>query len=129
MPAVKKFGLLIGSLLALAGSWQLYVTSHSVYLAATAAGVLMVAAGLVRPAWLNPAYRLWMTMALAVGWLMTRLILAVVYYAVVVPIGLVMQVTGRQLLQLNTQPDRNSYWAYVKTPGCGPEASNYEKQF
>ena len=73
------------------------------------AGVLLGLWGLVWPAGLKPVYRVWMTLAIILGFFVSRLLLSVIFYFVVTPIGLMMRMIGKDLLDLKLK-DRDSYW-------------------
>jgi len=77
-------------------------------LAALAAAVGL--AGLVRPAAVRPLF-LGLTIAtLPINWVVSRLLLAVLFYGVFTPIGLVMRLLGRDALELRPRADRSTYW-------------------
>ncbi|MCF8033695.1 MAG: hypothetical protein K9K66_05545 [Desulfarculaceae bacterium] len=73
------------------------------------AAVLFGAWGLVWPAGLRPLYMVWMSLALVLGAMVSRIILTVLFYLVVTPIGLVLRAMGKDLLDLKLK-DRESYW-------------------
>jgi hypothetical protein len=95
--------------------WQGLVRGHS-----TAAAVLAVLAltvgpiGLVRPGWLRPIFVGWMVLAFPIGWTVSQVVLAVMFYALFTPIGLVFRALGRDPLALRRArgPGREaeSYW-------------------
>ena len=82
--------------------------------------VLFVASALVSPGSLSFVYRWWMRFAEALGWINTRVLLVIIFYLVVTPIGLVMRLFRRSPLPDGywTEPPRNSYGD-----------RHYEKQF
>jgi hypothetical protein len=57
-------------------------------------------------------YYVWMIIASVLGWFNTRLILGLVFYIVITPIGLIMKTLGK--LQYKKQVDNQSNW--VKQP-------------
>jgi hypothetical protein len=71
-------------------------------------GALGVVLGLVAPQALAPIASRWMRFAHAVSWVNTRILLAVVYYGMVLPIGLVRRLLADPL-NLRTRP-AESYW-------------------
>ncbi len=91
-------------------------------------GVSLVAtiAGLVSPQLLRPLFVLWMVAAFPVGWVMSHLMLAVVYYGVVTPIGCALRLRGRDALQLKPRPEATTYWS-ARPPA--PEPTRYFRQF
>ena len=50
-----------------------------------------------------------MTLAIILGFFVSRLLLSVIFYFVVTPIGLIMRMIGKDLLDLKLK-DRDSYW-------------------
>ena len=67
------------------------------------------ACGLFLPLALRPVYRVWMTFAIVMGAVMARLLLTILFYLVVTPIGLVMRLFGKDVLDIKMK-DRESYW-------------------
>ena len=63
------------------------------------AGVFAISAWL-SPAWLAPVRRGWMAVGGALGWINTRILLAVVFYLIMLPVGLAMRLAGR----ISTRP-------------------------
>ena len=96
----------------------------AIALMAFSIGVLV--AGLVRPQVLKVPFLAWMLAAFPVGWMMSHLLLGVVYYGVVTPIGVFLRMRGRDSLQLQPRSDVKSYW--VARPGQ-PDSSRYFRQF
>ena len=66
-------------------------------------------AGTVRPQLLRPIFVGWMLLAWPIGWLVSHLILVLVYYVVVTPIGLVLRFVGKDSLGLK-QGNAETYW-------------------
>ena len=65
-------------------------------------------AGLVAPRILAPAYRVWMKLAEVLAWINTRILLGVVFFGVVTPIGLVMRLLGRDPMRRQLEPNGES---------------------
>ena len=66
--------------------------------------------GLAWPGALRPVYHVWMAVALALGFVMTRVLLTAVYYLMVTPIGLLRRVVGTPAFEDRPDPDADSYW-------------------
>ncbi len=73
----------------------------------------------------RPGYLLWMGIAFVMGNVVSRVILAVVYFLVVTPMGLVARATGRDKLALRAR-GRGTHW--VDLPGKHGD-DYYERQF
>lgn len=74
--------------------------------------------GLIWPRGLGPLYRLWMGLAVILNYFVSRIILTLLYYLVLTPIGLTLRLLGKDLLDLKWK-DRESYWRPV-TPQVVP---------
>ncbi len=71
-----------------------------------------------------------MRAALFIGFFMTHLILALMYYLVFTPVGLVMKALGRDPLRLKFNKNAESYWVKRKREAAeffGKE--RYERMF
>jgi hypothetical protein len=73
------------------------------------AGALFVVWALVAPAALAPVFYGWMIVGGVMGWINTRIILAVVFYLVFFPIGLFMRLRGWDPLRRAWKSDLISY--------------------
>ncbi len=78
-----------------------------------AIAVFFVTFALVAPNFLNPIYQVWMRFGLALGWVETRIVLGLVFYVMMLPMGVVMRLLGndpmRRDLQRNSQKPDTSY--------------------
>ena len=83
-------------------------------------------AALFRPALLLPLYRVLTVATFPLGWVSSRLILAVVFYVVFCPIGLVMRMIGRDRLGRRFDREATTYWE-PKTVSDDP--ADYLRQF
>ena len=106
---LRSFGLIVGGGFAAVGLLPMVFRGHSPRIWAIVLGFLLAAAALVWPAGLGPFFRLWMRLAELLGWVNTRIILLLVYYAVIVPIGWILRMTGKDLLRLRLEPGSQSY--------------------
>ncbi|HVS62291.1 MAG TPA: SxtJ family membrane protein [Thermoanaerobaculia bacterium] len=73
-------------------------------------GAASLALALVRPALVRPIYLGLMLATYPIGWVVSHLILVLVYYGVVTPVGLVLRLAGRDPLLKRPDPARASYW-------------------
>ncbi len=82
--------------------------------------------GLLRPSLVRPVFVGAMIATFPLGWLVSKIILAVVYYAVFTPVALVFRLSGRDLLARRRNPAVTSYWSPKPAP-AGPQS--YFRQF
>lgn len=65
---------------------------------------------LVRPRWFRPLYRAGMTVGFWIGQVVGRVLLALCFLFLVVPIALLLKAQGRDLLELRRNPNATTYW-------------------
>lgn len=85
------------------------------------AGVMLVVT-LVRAELLAPFNRVWFRFGLFLHRVVNPVIMAVIYFAVVTPTGLIMRAAGKDPLRLRCDPNAESYWIHRKPPGPEPES-------
>ncbi len=74
-------------------------------------GAAFLLAGLLFPMWLRPVYIFWMLLAVALGTVVTRIIITLVFYLMITPIGWVRRTFGSaDPLGLRPDPESDSYW-------------------
>jgi hypothetical protein len=119
-------GLFLGVFLALAG-WRVWQGQADAWAAALATLALAVGiAGLVHPPAVRFIYTGWMIVAFPIGWTISRLALALMFFAVITPVALFFRIVARDDLQLRRGDRDASYWR----PKHGPEAvRQYLRQF
>lgn len=111
--SLRSFGLVVGAvLLGIAGvvCWRQGWTVPRAALWLAAPGGLLVLLGLVAPLLLRPAYRLWMGLALVLGFVMTRVLLTAVFLLTILPLGLVFRLIGKDPLDRKIDRTVPSYW-------------------
>jgi len=106
---IRKFGFLMGGVLIVIAIFLLWKGS-SYYQTVFLIGILFGILGLIIPMILKPIYIIWMTFATILGWIMTRVILTVLFYLIVTPIGLIAWIFGAKFLDLSWNKNVNSYW-------------------
>ncbi len=123
---LRKFGLTVGTVLLLIGI-VLYLTGKSSSVVFGGAGVLLIWFGLILSNILKPLNKIWMTLAVILGWFMSRLILFILFYIVITPIGFFLRIAGKDFLNLRTDKNSDSYWE--KREKTVKEKIDYERQF
>ncbi len=124
---LRSFGLTIGIVAGLIGGLLLWRhKDHYLYFLIVSG--IFVTLGLFLPNLLKPLQKAWMTLAVLMGWVMTRLILFVLFFLVVTPIGLLARLLNRDLLRLKIDRNScNSYWMPKRKEEV--KKSDYERQF
>jgi hypothetical protein len=73
-------------------------------------GAAIALAGLAKPAIVKPVFIGMMYASFPIGWVMTHILLGVMYFGVLTPIGLMMRLAGRDTMTRKFDPAAASYW-------------------
>jgi hypothetical protein len=86
--------------------------THAVYPAALGSGIAFFfgVAGWRWPPVIRPVYVSWMVAATPVGWIISRLVLAILFFGLFTPLAFLFRILGRDALNLRAQPETKSYW-------------------
>lgn len=92
-----------------------------------AVGAIFLGLGLVAPKLLQPLLYVWIKFALALNWIMTRVMLSIVFYLMMTPGRLLIRIFGQDPLKRDWQADLDTFW---ETPEEAPrEFDRYKDQF
>jgi hypothetical protein len=84
---LRQFGFLVGGIFGAIGLWPMVWRHQSPRQWALALAIALVLPALVTPRILAPVLRAWMAAGEVLAWINTHIILGVVFYAVVTPLG------------------------------------------
>jgi hypothetical protein len=125
--AEREFGLLVGGVFVLLSGWWLYrgklgsVTNLTLPL-----GAILIILGLVFPRALVFPNRAWMLLAQLLSFVMTPIILGIVFFLIVTPIGVIKRLSGWDPLGRRAATCE-SYWRPYSERQRDPR--HYEKMF
>jgi len=105
---LRNFGLLVGAVFGLIACWPIF-SGNPLRIWATVVFMLLIGPAIIKPVLLQSAHRCWMTVGSALGWVNTRVILAILYFMAVMPVGLLLRLFGRTPLKLHFDPSATSY--------------------
>ena len=123
---LRKFAYLVGSVVILIGvaglfkHWNVFVVA-----ALWGSGVLLLFGGLITPQSLEKVYSVWMGIAFALGWIVSRAILILLFYFVITPIGMVARLFGKKFVDITFLRTTR----FVLGSRRGIKKINYEKMF
>ncbi|WP_417749248.1 SxtJ family membrane protein [Rosistilla oblonga] len=122
---LRQFGFLLGLILAVAAGFRWHAGSTNLAGAMTAAAFASTAIGAVVPRMLKPLFVGWMIAVFPIRWLVSHMILAIIYYGIITPLGLILRIAGHDPLS-RKESKRPSHWIAAE-----PEvaAERYLKQY
>jgi len=84
--------------------------------------VILLGMSLIAPSVLRPANILWTRFGLVLARVVNPIVLGFLFFIVVTPTGLLMRVLGKNLLNLNRNPNAEEYWVRRNPPGPGVDS-------
>lgn len=123
---LRMFGLTVGGVFIVLGVLLLWF-GNGKHLYLLIGGISLLLFGLLLPSILKPFQKIWMAAAITMGWFMTRVVLILLFYLIVTPIGMISRLSGKRFLDLRKDNSRKSYWKNKKSREF--VKSDYEKQY
>lgn len=126
---LRQFGLLVGTILILIGSyWMFYrdIFELARVVLLSIGGFLFVF-GLVFPIVLKPIYRAWMALAHVLAYVNTRIIISLIFFLVITPIGFLLRLFKGDILSEKFHSEDTTYWSEPDRPESVKE--HCERQF
>lgn len=106
---LRKFGLLVGGVFLVIGFWPLVFRSEPFRLWALCLGGFLMIVGAALPRALAPIHRAWMWIGHILGWINTRILLSIVFYGLVTPIGIIFRLMGKDAMRQAVAQDCPTY--------------------
>jgi hypothetical protein len=123
----REFGFIVGGVLVLLSAWWLYRGKfHGLAPYTMSIGGLLIFLGLVFPRALVWPNRAWMALAEVLSYVTTRIILGLVFFLIVTPIGVIKRAFGWDPLHRRAAPGE-SYWKPYSERQRNPR--HYEKMY
>ncbi len=106
---LRKFGYTIGIAFLIIGGISLYFEKPAgPYLLSLGAVSCLI--GLIYPSLLKQVHKIWMGLSVVLGFIMTRIILTLLFYFVFMPIRFIARIFGKKFIDLNFREETDSYW-------------------
>lgn len=122
----RSFGLIFAAFFCIIGLLPLFTRGEVRPWALVVAAVFAVIAITV-PSILTPLNKAWMQLGLLLHRVVNPIVLGLMFLIAIVPIGLLMRLVGKDLLNLKFSRDASSYWI-VREPK-GPDPRSLNRQF
>ena len=123
---LRKFGITVGGVILAIGLVLFYFEKPSAIYFAVIGGLLILF-GALFPNILKPINKIWMSLAIILGFIMSRVILIILFYLVLTPIALLAKLVGKKFMILKYDKSAKSYWERRSIVQKKP--IDYERQF
>jgi hypothetical protein len=107
---LRSFGLTVGGVFVAIGVWPFWWQQQDgLHIWAVAVGIPLMLCGGIAPYLLRPLYRFWMTLGHALGRVNTQIILGVLFFGVLTPLGILARWGGRDFIRVKAAPGVETY--------------------
>ncbi len=72
--------------------------------------------GLAKPSAVRWIFVSWMVAAFPIGWLLSSLMLLLMFYGIITPVAVLCRLLGRDLLRRRPDPHATTFWTPKQTP-------------
>jgi hypothetical protein len=108
---LRNFGLLIGIIILVI---DLYLYSSDlisiVSLSLISFSSLLILLGIIKPILLRKLFTFWMGLAFALGWIVSRILLTLLFIIILTPISIIAKIINKQFLDISYGKIEGSYW-------------------
>ncbi len=109
---LRQFGVILGCILVcvfgflLPWKWQWHALPNWYFIGA---GVIIAAWALIDAGSMRGLYRAWMSIVMPIGSIVNAVILSVVFFLVITPMGLILRIMGKDPMRRSLHPSAISY--------------------
>ena len=108
-------------------AWQgLHHERHGLGLALVVLAITIGPVGIVAPRLIRPVFIGSMALTYPVGWIVSRIVLGILFYGLFTPVALLFRAKGRDELRLKPQRGTATYWT---TKSHATDKAQYLRQF
>ena len=115
LPSNRNFGLVFFVFFLIIGLWPLLETNEIRYWSIFFS-IIFFLLGITNSKLLNPLNKIWFNFGILLGKMISPLIMGIIFFLVVTPIGLIMRVFGKDILSLKYNKKNKSYWIEKNGP-------------
>ena len=105
----RKTAFVVACVVFAIAAWNLYRGRMTTVYVCGGIGIALALIGLLLPAVARRFHIIWMSIAVALGWVNSRILLTLMFYLVFTPYGFISRLVGRDPLDRRGR-ERESYW-------------------
>ena len=118
----KSFGIVFAIVFFLIALWPI-IKSDDIRIWSLIVSIIFLILGIMNSSILTPLNKIWFRFGIFLGNFIAPVVMGIIFFFVVTPIGLIMRLLGRDLIKLKNN-NENSYWIEKKDA-----ESSMRKQF
>tara|TARA_Y200000002_G_C22236202_1_gene477712 strand:- start:16 stop:396 length:381 start_codon:yes stop_codon:yes gene_type:complete len=105
----RSFGILFFIVFFIIGIWPI-LSGNELRLWSFIIAIIFLIMGIMKSRFLTPLNVAWVKFGLLLGVIIAPIIMGLVYFLVVLPIGIFMKILGKDLLNLKFKKELDTYW-------------------
>tara|TARA_Y100000741_G_scaffold359988_1_gene341511 strand:+ start:1664 stop:2065 length:402 start_codon:yes stop_codon:yes gene_type:complete len=105
----KSFGIVFFIFFFIVAMWPILNNENPRFLLLLISLVFLIL-GLINSSLLSPLNKIWFKFGIFLGNFISPIVMGIIFFLVVTPIGLIMRLLGKNLLRLNKEKNTNTYW-------------------
>ena len=109
----KNFGLVFFVIFIIIALWPL-LNNGNIRIWSIIVSIIFLILGLLNSKILTPFNKLWMRLGALLGIIVSPIVMGVVYFGIITPIGLIMKLFGKDVLNLKLDKNKKTYWTLKK---------------
>ena len=109
----KSFGLVFFVIFIIIALWPL-LNDGNIRIWSIIVSIIFLILGLLNSKILTPFNKLWMRLGALLGIIVSPIVMGVVYFGIITPIGLIMKLFGKDVLNLKLDKTKTTYWTLKK---------------
>lgn len=125
---IRNFGIIFFAA-GLVFSAIIFYKYHSItsgIILCTGIGTAFFLLGLFLPNSLKIPHKIWMSFAVVLGYIFTRIILTITYIIIFIPTGFLLKILKKDILDLHIIKNKDTYWKNFES---AKEIGNYKKMY
>ena len=109
----KRFCLVFFVIFIIIALWPL-LNDGNIRIWSIIVSIIFLILGLLNSKILTPFNKLWMRLGALLGIIVSPIVMGVVYFGIITPIGLIMKLFGKDVLNLKLDKNKKTYWTLKK---------------
>ena len=105
----RSFGILFFIVFLIIGLWPL-LSGETLRLWSIFLSLIFLLLGLINSKLLTPLHKTWIQLGIILGKVIAPLVMLVIFFAIVTPIGLLLKIFGKDLLKIKKNKFLKTYW-------------------
>ena len=108
---IYEFAVMFAAIVVGYGCWQVWKNTDIVLaFACVAAALILIFFGKVAPRIFLYPWRSWMVLGLALGGVVSGVILSLLWFVMVIPIAIILKISGIKVMDTGFRSEQSSYW-------------------